>query len=176
MKACNRLFEYILEGKKTKDIYPLYQEVFALLKLEKEFPVKTVKYNDEEEFGDELKNINDFKSSYENFMNQLAGILDQNNSHLPLSNLHDAYLKLSAMQDAFDTIQKSTYQYFDMEIIKKEEILWLDRLLKTVQFFLDVPRKTIVGAKEKILTWQEEKRKKELEIVNTILQSLEIET
>ncbi len=175
MKACNKLFEYILEGKKTKDIYQLYQEIFSLLQIEKEFPVKTIKYNDEEEFEDELKNINDFKSSYKNFVNQLTSILDQSNSHLPLSNLHDAYLRLSAMQNAFDTIQKSTYEYFDMEIIKKEEILWLDRLLKTVQFFVDVPRKTIVGAKEKILVWHEGKRKEELETVYAILESLKIE-
>lgn len=78
------------------------------------------------------------------------------------------------MQDAFDTIQKNTYQYFDMETIRKEEILWLDRLLKTVQFFVDVPRKTVVEAKEKISAWHEEKRKNDLETVYAILESLEI--
>jgi len=174
MKACNRLFEYKLEGKSIKSIFPLYQDIFALLKLEKEFPTKTIKYDIQEVFKEQQQNINNYKLSYQNFLNQLSGLIDNSDVHLPLMNLKDAYLGLLPMQKAFDSIQNDTYQYFDMEDIKNEEILWLDRLLNTITFFINHQDKVILFAKEKISIWHEKKKSEELKLIHTIIKNLEI--
>jgi len=171
MKETNRLLEYLLEGKKSKNIYFLYQEVFSLLQERKDFPVNTIQHNKKEAFKNETQIIHNFEFSFRNFMNNITDIIENKNTHLPLINLKDAHSKLNDMQKSFYTIQNSTYRYFDMKTIEDDEIIWLRRLLQTVIYFTETYGKKIQVAKKSILQWHEEKNNQEIEAVSVILQN-----
>jgi len=174
-KECNRLFEYKIENKQPKNIYPLYQKVFNILKKSKEFPTKNIRYKSENMFKNELKVISDFKFSFRNFVDQFIGIVDNSNIHLPLINLNEALLKLNSMQEAFDNIQKNTYTYFDFSYLNQEENYWYERLLQTIEFYLqwNKNKEKVVVAKEVILSWHFKKEQENLEKILSILENLE---
>jgi len=172
VKESNRLFEYILEGKQPKNIYLLYQDVFALLKKEKEFPVINIKYDDYDELKDEKKGISEFESLMRYFMDNVVGLIDRSDTTLPLINLKDTIKKLESMQNSFDAIQSKTYQYFEVDELKEEENYWYGRLLKTVEFYINNDIRNTQVAKDSVLQWVETEQKKELDNVNIILQNL----
>jgi len=171
-KETNRVFEYIIEGKKVKNIEPLYNEVFETLKTEKEFPVMQIKYNEKEPFKTEIDAINSFKSSYRNFMNQFVGILDKSDTLL-LINLKNACKKLEKMQQSFDFIQNETYEYFDLTNLKEEEQYWYKRLKNTIEFYISADVKKVNVAKEYIQKWIKERDELLLDEINSIIDILE---
>jgi len=171
MKECNKLFEYLLESKPNRDIYPLYQEVFQLMIQEKEFPVNSRRYDEKEIFESELKGINNYYFPFKNFMRQFIGIIDGTDTHIPLVNLRDVAIKLDKMQESFKKIQDKTYQYFNMSDIEKEEKFWVERLLKTVVYFIETNGKKTQVAKEAVAQWHDKKEKEEIDAITSILQA-----
>ncbi len=170
---CNRLFEYIFEGKKTKNIEPIYDEVFELFRTEKDFPI-SIKLGIKEPFEEERKNINDFVRAFRNFMNQLVQLLDRSNMTSPFMNLEDAFFKLQNMQNSFEVIQKETYHYFDLNELKVEENYWYERLKNTIEFYINSDLKKINNAKEYIKNWINKREEKLLFDANTIFDSLSV--
>jgi len=171
VKECNRLFEYILEGKQPKNIYPLYQEVFSLLGTEKEFPDTINKYNSIDKFKDEKASISKFQSPMRHFMDQFVGIIDKSDIHLPLMNLKDTVSKLKDMQSALDEIQDKTYRYFDLDWLKEDESYWYSRLLRTVEFYVNYDTK-IQNARDFIIKWIKEQQIRTLKNIQDILENL----
>jgi len=171
IKECNKLFEYRLEGKGDRHIYPLYQEVFQLMIQEKEFPLNSRRYDTKEKFEDELKGISDYYFPFKNFMKQFIGIIDGTDSRIPLINLRDTAIKLSKMQESFKNIQDKTYQYFNMSDIEEEEKYWIERLLKTVVYFIETNGEKTQVAKEVIMQWHEARNKQEVDEIIRILET-----
>ena len=171
MKECNKLFEYHLESKPNRNIYPLYQEVFRFMIQEKEFPVNSRRYDEKERFESELKGISNYYFPFKNFIRQFIGIIDGTDNRIPLVNLMDVAIKLEKMQESFKKIQDKTYQYFNMSDIEKEEKFWVERLLKTVVYFVETDGKKTQVAKEAVVQWHDEKEKEEIEEITNILQA-----
>ncbi len=176
-KNSNRLLELFLEeqdiSKQIKKIEEIYTKLATLLKLKKSFPNSS---NDENSpFKITLKALRDFRFSFGNFFHKFEKLVDKNSheSYLALYNLKEAYFKLNDMQQAFDNIQNQTYHYFDTSKLKKEEIFWIDRLIKTISFYRDVPHKKITFAKDKILKWWDKEREDEIKEIYLVLQNLE---
>lgn len=176
-KNSNRLLELVLEeqdvSKQIKKVEEISNKLATLLKLKKSFPNSSDDKNNP--FKITLKALSDFRFSFGNFFHKFENLVDKNSheSYLALYNLKDAFSKLDGMQQVFDKIQNQTYHYFDTTKLKEEEKFWIDRIIKTISFYRDVPQQKIMFSKNKIVQWWDKEKEEEIKEIHFILQNLE---
>jgi len=125
----------------------------------KDFPAKSV-------FIDDIRKINDWKESYQNFLTQSTAIINNENAdsqRLAKMNLDNSLCRLYQMQNSFDFIFNETYRYEEISDkktiteIESKEKLWYERLQRVIYFweyFESSSKKIfIVNAKSEILEW-----------------------
>lgn len=180
IKKLNRVFELFiaenLKHNKADEIDLLYKEIIAELKIVKEFPYSSTRYNESKPYEKEVGLINDFKGSFRNFLHQMSALFKDKNSkdsNLATYNLKNAFNSLENMQKSFDLIQKNTTKYFDMDEVKEEEKYWLERLLNTINFYKYSSNTQIINIKDDIYNYSLEKQRVELETVYKVLQKFE---
>jgi hypothetical protein len=54
------------------------------------------------------------------------------------------------MQNSFQGIENSTFQYFATEEMIQEELYWFDRFIKTVSFYIYAPEQKVIVTKNSI--------------------------
>ncbi len=123
--------------------------------------------------------ISSYISSFQNVLNQISSIFKDKfskESSLAVLNLKDVKKHLISIQNSFKLIQKDTSFYFDFNDIEKEEKYWINRLLKTIDFYRYAENIKSSDIKNQIEEWTQIKIKKELEDIYNILDAFEIES
>lgn len=181
-KKLNRVFELVicknLARNKVDDIDSIFLKISSILKLKKSFPFN-LQRNNIRPFEEEMKSISSYISSFQNVLNQISSIFKEKfsqDSNLAINNLNDVKKHLVNMQNSINIIQKNTSIYFNFKDIEKEEEYWINRLLKTIDFYRygeDIKSSDI---KNQIEEWFQKKRKKELENIYDILDAFKIDS
>ena len=181
-KKCVRLIEAVLErNSKNKNV--LIKEVASLattfFEMEfslKKYPSDSKKYFDKKLHNKELSVIDQWLSSFRNFINQLSGLLMPNSDRdrlLPLINIRAAEYRLPEMQKAHNLIADDSHKYFESDQLCIDENKWLTRLYHTVEFYIDQAKagfvSSIVVASRSIEEWKTTDQKQKLEEFNSII-------
>ena len=189
VKKCTRLFEAHLERDLSKirtlttNVFSLATDFFKLDKTLKKYPSNGKKYFDEVPFRNEQKAISEWLSSFRNFVNQMAGLINpqkDNDRHLPVINLKSAVYRLSAMQEAYEKITEGSYKYFPTTDLANTESTWFARLSQTVQFYVNTVQtnssETIVVASKSVVAWYDTEEKRKLTELYSIISTFEQES
>jgi hypothetical protein len=181
-KKLNKVFELVicknLARNKADEIDNIFLEISSILKLKKSFPFSLNKKNNRT-FENEMKNISDYISSFQNILNQISSLVKDRfsqDSNLAVFNLKDLIKHLFPMQNSFNEIQKNTSIYFDFKDIEIEEEYWINRLLKTIDFYRYSEDIKSSDIKNQIEEWTQIRRKKELDNIHNILDAFKIES
>lgn len=181
-KKLNKVFELVIcknkAQNKADEIDNIFLEISSILKLKKSFPFSLNKKNNRT-FENEMKNISDYISSFQNILNQISSLVKDRfsqDSNLAVFNLKDLIKHLFPMQNSFNEIQKNTSIYFDFKDIEIEEEYWINRLLKTIDFYRYAQDIKSSDIKNQIDEWTQIRRKKELDDIYNILDVFKIES
>lgn len=180
-KKLNRVFELVicknLVRNKADEVDEVFSKISLILKLKKSFPFSLNKKKNRA-FENEMKDINDYIRSFQNVLNQIFSLFKNKyskDSNLVINNLNDVRKYLSKMQSGVIQIQKNTSIYFDFKEIEKEEEYWVNRLLKTIDFYRYVDNIKSSDIKNQIEEWTQIKIKTEMEDIYNILDAFKIE-
>ncbi|MDN5071973.1 hypothetical protein PJV94_00450 [Aliarcobacter butzleri] len=181
-KKLNKVFELVIcknkAQNKADEIDDIFLEISSILKLKKSFPFSLNKKK-KRAFENEIKNISDYIGSFQNILNQISSLVKDRfsqDSNLAVFNLKDLIKHLFPMQNSFNEIQKNTSIYFDFKDIEIEEEYWINRLLKTINFYRYTEDIKSSDIKNQIEEWTQIRRKKELDNIHNILDVFKIES
>ncbi len=181
-KKLNKFFELVISKNKFQnkadEIDNIFLEISSILKLKKSFPFSLNKKK-RRAFEHEIKNISDYIWSFQNILNQISSLVKDRfsqDSNLAVFNLKDLIKHLFPMQNSFNEIQKNTSIYFDFKDIEIEEEYWINRLLKTIDFYRYAEDIKSSDIKNQIEEWIQIRRKKELDNIHNILDAFKIES
>ncbi len=181
-KKINRTFELFIQKntsqKKSLEVIDLVNDILSIIKMKKDFPYDSINYEDKKLFEDEMKFISDYISSSQNVLNQIFSLFDDKfsqGSNLAVFNLKDVKKYLVNMQNSFNEIQKNTSIYFDFKDIEIEEEYWINRLLKTIDFYRYAEDIKLSDIKNQVEEYSQVKVKRELEDIYKILDTFKIE-
>ncbi len=181
-KRLNKVFELFicnnLSKNKADEVDDIFLKISSILKLKKSFPFTLNQKNKIRPFETEIKDIGNYISSFQNVLNQISNLFKNkfsSESNLVINNLKDVKKHLINMQNSFNIIQNSTSFYFDFEEIVIEEEYWIDRLLKTIDFYRYENNIKLSDIKNQIEEWCQKKNEQELENIYKILDIFEKE-
>jgi hypothetical protein len=181
-KKLNKVFELVICKNKVQnkadEIDNIFLEISSILKLKKSFPFSLNKKK-KRAFENEIKNINDYIGAFQKILNQISSLVKDRfsqDSNLAIFNLKDLIKHLFPMQNSFNEIQKNTSIYFDFKDIEIEEEYWINRLLKTIDFYRYAEDIKSSDIKNQIEKWTQIRSKKELRNIYDILDTFEIES
>lgn len=186
VKRTVKYFESVIERNQAKiasSIKPVTDQRFVIGKLliiKKNLPSKSKKHISESLFPEQEKLFNSWCFSLNNVINQFLNIFQpetENSRHVALVNLRETVSNLSEMQDAFDSIANSTNQYFNTDDLKKDELIWYARLIRSTIYYVDEfitgkSQKT-THAKTLLEKWWEDQQFEKLEKVHSIVRQFE---
>ncbi|WP_237919911.1 hypothetical protein [Aliarcobacter butzleri] len=181
-KKINKVFELLLcnniSRNKADEIDSIFLEISSVLKLKKSFPFNLNKKK-KRAFENEIKNISDYIGAFQNILNQISSLVKDRfsqDSNLAVFNLKNLIKRLFPMQNSFNEIQKNTSIYFDFKDIEIEEEYWINRLLRTIDFYRYEEVIKSSDIKNQIEEWTQIRRKKELDNIHNILDAFKIES
>lgn len=181
-KKINKVFELLLcnniSRNKADEVDSIFLEISSVLKLKKSFPFNLNKKK-KRAFENEMKNISDYMRYFQNVLNQISSLVKDKfsqDSNLAVFNLKDVKKYLVNMQNSFNEIQKNTNTYFDFRDIEKKEEYWINRLLKTIDFYRYAEDIKLSDIKNQIEEWSQIKIKREMEDIYNILDAFKIDS
>lgn len=177
-KKLNKVFELVicknLAQNKADEIDNIFLDITSILKLKKSFPFSLNKKKNRI-----FENTSDYIGSFQNVLNQISSLFKDKfsqNSNLVVIYLKDLNNYLVNMQNSVNQIQKNTSTYFDFKDIEIEEEYWINRLLKTIDFYRYSEDIKLSDIKNQIEEWTQIKRKNELGSIYNILDTFKIES
>lgn len=168
-KSC-KVIELVLEGKSSGNALDkaLKQWEFvsdSFLTLANSLPLFPELFNLDKSIDNFFKNINKWLLSFRNYINQYTGLIKldaPDTRRIALLNIRTTVFHLTFMQEGIDEIGNLTFQYFDLDIIKKKEKLAYRRLLRTSAYYgekvIDKSFKRQINISNEVATYWSEKR------------------
>jgi hypothetical protein len=186
-KRSTRVFEAHIEndaGKirscvnKWKDPY---SDLMNALASRKKIPKYEAHYYENSKLEHEEKGITDWSSSLNNFVNQIAKIIEpkgSNDRNLARRNLQAVVYKLAMMQLSYTAISESTFNYFpDANLCEDEKEVYI-RLYNTVLYYIhrienNIKSKVIIANKY-VDEWIEKDTNERLKHIKDVVEDFEI--
>ncbi|MBS1666323.1 MAG: hypothetical protein JST58_03005 [Bacteroidetes bacterium] len=189
VKEVTYFFEAHLKGEAKKvnsQLKTLMEQVKDFLHYDtalKRYPSSTKKHFEDDKNKPHIGKIDSWRSSLRNFINQMSGIIipdSDQDRRLPVINLNSAVYKLTEMHDACMAIEKGSASYFPSGTLIQQETNVLQRLLKTVLFYIhrvknNLPMNVTVPSRE-ATSWYIEDQQAELKELHRILDEAEEST
>lgn len=181
----NQVMEIVLEGRSSSKALDKGLKKWEIasdrfLQLHNSLPLPPEVINDNKSiddlFNSLLKKINDWASSFRNYINQYAGLIKLNEPEtrrVALVNIRATVFHLIYMQEALDEIANLTYKYFDLDAIKNKERFIYSRLLRTSIYYAETVTDTLftkqLNASSTVALYWKEKHDA---IFNSVIQSI----
>ncbi len=189
VKLCIRYFEASMESNSSriksysKKLVEQAIILSNLLTLKKEYPRQSRKYFDKGQFIEEEKVINNWCFSLRNTLNQFADIIvpkEVNDRNRAFINLKAVFYKLTSMQQSLDKIIESSFKYFDLSALKKQEQISYERLFITtsyyISYFINSNRKKMFNSTITVKNWWEQFNQSRLKEIHHIINEFETES
>ena len=181
-KTSIRYFESLMEGNQARfkssltRLLAQQRSLSDLLSKTKRYNRQSKKYFDKGQFSEQEKTIGTWCSSLNNTLNQLGNIVrpkEEHDRNVAFGNLKAVFYKLTPMQQSFDSVVGSSFKYFNLSTLKKEEQIWYDRLHITVSYyiscFINSSRNKIFNSKTTIRNWWDLRNNRKLKEVHEII-------
>lgn len=145
----------------------------------KPYPTFNQKYNEDNSRIIEETNINKWRSSLRNVSNQIVNIFMPNEEHdrsVVLYNLKAAFLSTGDMQECFNLIVRTSFEYFDTSLLELRELELYERLYITVHYYISqIPlneKPATRGAKNVAKEWWNRQINQNLQQLKMILENV----
>lgn len=177
-----KVMELVLEGKSSGSALDKGLRKWGLasdsfLKLANSLPLFPEIIDDSKPidnlFNPFLKKINDWLSSFRNYINQYAGLIKLDapeTRRTAILNIKTTVFHLISMQEAIDGIGNLTFQYFELDYIKKKERLLYGSLLRISTYYgekvIDKSFKRQLNISSEVASYWSEKMDLSFDLVN----------
>lgn len=175
-----RFFEALLEGndKRAKSsggkIDELRPKILHCLPTARKFPKREEEVFNSTQFKKSLDAFSKWTFPWSTFLRQMFSD-DQHERHLANVNIQDTHRKLGDMQNAYDFIVSNTFPYFDVQELKEKEVIWYNRLSKTIAFYVANPSsiRNTSNVKVTVANWWDQQERNRIEGIRNVLADFE---